>query len=58
VIINKTIANKKAPSGAFFIHRALSENYLLRFTAFAFGRSVIEPSNTSAARPIDSCNVG
>lgn len=36
----------------------LLSHYFFFFTALAFGKSVIEPSNTSAARPIDSFNVG
>jgi len=40
---------------------SLSESkhyYFFFFTALAFGKSVIEPSKISAAKPIDSFNVG
>ncbi len=47
---------KAAPKSGFFM-QAGEENYFF-FLALAFGRSVMEPSNTSAARPTDSCRVG
>lgn len=35
-----------------------NNDYFFFFTALAFGKSVIEPSKISAAKPIDSFNVG
>ncbi len=49
---------QKQRPGALFYINCRSKNYFLRLTAFGFGRSVIEPSNTSAAKPTDSCSVG
>ena len=49
-----TQAKKKTPPEEAF--RNHEETYF--FFAFALGRSVMLPSNTSAARPTDSCRVG
>ncbi len=48
---------QKAARLSGFFRQAGEENYFF-FLALAFGRSVMEPSNTSAARPTDSCRVG
>jgi len=42
----------------FAITGKLTSSYFFFFTALAFGKSVIEPSKISAAKPIDSFNVG
>ena len=49
----------KAKSRSFerLFYASGEENYFF-FLALAFGRSVMEPSNTSAASPTDSCRVG
>jgi hypothetical protein len=50
--------NKKTSMNAGFYSLVKKEFYFFFFTAFAFGKSVIEPSKISAAKPIDSFNVG
>ncbi|WP_410920042.1 hypothetical protein, partial [Pseudomonas sp. SIMBA_021] len=50
----------KNPSRSLGFKKALlvKRTYFFFLTAFLFGKSVIEPSKISAARPIDSFNVG
>jgi hypothetical protein len=50
--------HKKSQQNSWLYNLFKKEFYFFFFTAFAFGKSVIEPSKISAAKPIDSFNVG
>ncbi len=60
LFLKLTVIKTKNPSRSLGFKKAVlvKRNYFFFLTAFLFGKSVIEPSKISAARPIDSFNVG